>query len=656
MLDSIYTGVTGVSSHQTRMNVISNNIANVNTTAYKGERANFTDIMSKTIHGGGPEGAETSATNPSQVGRGVGVSSVDTIQSQGTLQSTGIETDLAIDGDGYFVVSDGEQQLYTRDGTFAFDTQGRLYDPGTGLLVQGNIVGADGKYSAELSDVAIPLDRESPAVATTTIRLSGNLDASGSGREDSDWSASTSFGTPAQLSTSANPVFPLDLSTSGGGLTVSVSENGQITETVLEVPSKPYKDMSELIGELNGQISINGGLKNRVQFKSNDLGQLVLRTVSGGPDVSLSIDNADPAVNVVSTIGFVAADVQNGDVVSETILLNDMANISQNLTDGDVLRFSGMKPNGERFSGNFTFVQGETETLGDFLNSIANVYGGVSAEIDPQSGKLVLTESSSSDQVSGVDLNVSLLDSDNNSGLVGDESPFDFSTNTQIYDEKGESHSLTLTFTKSSVDNHWNWVAMVDGVAPEAGNNGDVVFNQDGTLANFETTDGFPITFKPDEGTPEIKVEIGANSTGRLGGLTQFVASSTASVRDQDGRASGTLQSVDILADGNIVGLFSNGQSEDLARVALASFGNENGLLRQGDNMFEETEASGEATIGVAGTTVQGSINSGQVEMSNVDLANEFTNMIVTQRGFQASARSITTADELLTEVVNLKR
>lgn len=656
MLDSIYTGVTGVSSHQTRMDVISNNIANVNTTAYKGERANFTDIMSRTIHGGGPEGAEISATNPSQVGRGVGVSSVDTIQGQGTLQSTGIETDLAIDGDGYFVVSDGDQQLYTRDGTFAFDTQGRLYDPGTGLLVQGNIVGADGAFNAELSDIAIPLDRESAAVATTTIRLSGNLDASGSGKEDSNWSASTSFGIPAQLSTSANPVFPLDLSTSGGGIKISISENGQITETVLEVPSKPYTDMPELIGELNGQISINGGLKNRVQFKSNDLGQLVLRTVSGGPDVSLSIDNADPAINVVSTMGFVAADVQNGGVVSETILLNDLANISQELTDGDILRFSGMKPNGERFSGNFTFVQGETETVGDFLNSISNVYGGVDTEIDTQTGNLVLKETSTGDQVAGIDLQVALLDSDNNSGLVGDDSPFEFSTNTQVFDEKGEPHSLTLTFTKSSIDNNWNWVAVVNNVAPQAGNNGTVAFNQDGTLANFETTDGFPITFKPNEGTSELKLEIGANSTGRLGGLTQFVASSTASVREQDGRASGTLQSVDILTDGNIVGLFSNGQSEDLARVALASFGNENGLLRQGDNMFGETEASGEATIGVAGTTVQGSINSGQVEMSNVDLANEFTNMIVTQRGFQASARSITTADELLTEVVNLKR
>jgi len=656
MLDSIYTGVTGVSSHQTRMAVISNNIANVNTTAYKGERANFTDIMSKTIHGGSPEGAEISATNPNQVGRGVGISSVDTIQGQGTLQSTGIETDLAIDGDGYFVVSDGDQKLYTRDGTFAFDTQGRLYDPGTGLLVQGNMAGADGAFNAELSDIAIPLDRESPAVATTTIRLSGNLDASGSGKEDSNWSATTSFGIPAQLSTSANPVFPLDLSASGGGIKISISDNGQITQTVLEVPSKPYTDMPELIGELNGQISINGGLKNRVQFKSNDLGQLVLRTVSGGPDVSLSIDNADPAINIVSAMGFVAADVQNGGAVSETTLLNDLANISQELTDGDVLRFSGMKPNGERFSGNFTFVQGETETVGDFLNSISNVYGGVDTEIDTQSGNLVLKETSTGDQVAGIDLQVALLDSDNNSGLFGDESPFEFSTNTQVFDEKGEPHSLTLTFTKSSIDNNWNWVAMVNSVAPQAGNNGTVTFNQDGTLANFETTDGFPITFKPDEGTSELKLEIGANSTGRLGGLTQFVASSTASVREQDGRASGTLQSVDILTDGNIVGLFSNGQSEDLARVALASFGNENGLLRQGDNMFGETEASGEATIGVAGTTVQGSINSGQVEMSNVDLANEFTNMIVTQRGFQASARSITTADELLTEVVNLKR
>ena len=118
----------------------------------------------------------------------------------------------------------------------------------------------------------------------------------------------------------------------------------------------------------------------------------------------------------------------------------------------------------------------------------------------------------------------------------------------------------------------------------------------------------------------------------------------------------GSLVSVGFEPNGNITGLFSNGTSESLGRVGLASFGNRDGLKSQADNLFIQTEASGEAVIGAAETTVQGSIRAGTVEMSNVDLAQEFTNMIVTQRGFQANARSITTSDELLTEVVNLKR
>ena len=153
-----------------------------------------------------------------------------------------------------------------------------------------------------------------------------------------------------------------------------------------------------------------------------------------------------------------------------------------------------------------------------------------------------------------------------------------------------------------------------------------------------------------------MTVEIGADSTERLGGLTQFVSPSSVSVREQDGRSAGRLASVSFESNGNITGLFSNGTAENLGRVSLASFGNVDGLKRQGDNLFMQTESSGQVQIGTAESTVQGSIRSGSVEMSNVDLAQEFTNMIVTQRGFQANARSITTSDELLTEVVNLKR
>ena len=193
-------------------------------------------------------------------------------------------------------------------------------------------------------------------------------------------------------------------------------------------------------------------------------------------------------------------------------------------------------------------------------------------------------------------------------------------------------------------------------MTPDAGNNGKAIFNEDGTLRSFDAADKSSISFTPVSGTPPLSIEILAAGSERLGGLTQFVAPSSASVREQDGRTAGILTTANIEGSGNIVGLFSNGVSEVLGRVSLASFSNPAGLKRQGDNLFTVTESSGQAVMGTAESTIQSTIRSGAIELSNVDLAQEFTNMIVTQRGFQASARSITTADELLSELVNLKR
>ncbi|MFT5087884.1 MAG: flagellar hook protein FlgE [Candidatus Latescibacterota bacterium] len=657
MLDSIYIGITGVSSHQTRMNVISNNIANVNTTGYKGERVTFSDVMSKTLSEGGPQRAQISATNPSQTGLGVEVGSIDTIQTQGTLQTTGIETDLAIAGDGFFIVSDGNQRLFSRDGTFSFDTNGRLYDPGSGLSVQGNLANVDGTFKSEVEDLVVPLDRESEAVATTDIRISGNLDASGSGTGAPVWTGKTLFGLPANVTSNPNPGFPLDLTALGdAGLKVSINSGGEITESTLNVPAKSYANRVELIAELNSQISVNGALKNQVLFKTNDLGELILRTAEGGEQISIQVDNADPNVNVATSLGFTVATAQQGAKAFSTDPLNSLANIGADLTDGDIIRFTGVKPSGERFDGRFTFARDSSDTIDDLLTAVSNIYGGVKAGLDTETGQFILTDAVTEDRIVGFEVNFSLLDSGVGSGLFGDTPPFEYSTNTQVFDQKGNAHSLTLLMTKGVVDNEWNWVATVDGLTPQAGNNGKVVFNEDGTLRSFDSADKSPIIFQPGEGTPEMSVDIGADSTEKLGGLTQFVAPSSVSVREQDGRASGSLVSVNFQPNGNIVGLFSNGTSENMGRVSLASFGNEDGLTRQGSNMFMQTEASGQAVIGQAESTVQGSIRSGQIEMSNVDLAAEFTNMIVTQRGFQANARSITTSDELLSEVVNLKR
>lgn len=657
MLDSIFIGITGVNSHQTRMNVISNNVANVNTTAYKGSRANFADVMSKLLLEGGPARSQIAATNPQQSGMGVEVSSIDTIHRQGTLQTTGIDTDLAIEGEGFFIVSNGSEDLYTRDGTFAFDTNGKIYDPGTGFAVQGNLANADGTFRSEVGDLTIPLDRESEATATTTIRISGNLDASGSGVGAPTWSDSTLFGQPARVVSNPNPGFPLDLTAfDNAGLKVSIDQGGALTESTLNIPTKTYADRVELIGELNSQISVNGSLKNKILFKTNALGELVLRTVDGGEQISIKIDNADPALNIAAELGFAADAQQIGTRAANTDLINDLANVGSDLTDGDIIRFAGAKPNGERFDGRFTFVTDTSDTVQALFTVVENTYGGVQAGLDPDTGQLILTDAVSGDRVVGFDINFSLLDTGIGSGIFGNEPPFEFSTNTQIYDEKGSAHSLTMGFTKSVVDNEWNWIATIDGLTPDSGNNGTIVFNEDGTLRTFESSDKAPITFTPGDGTPELTVEIGADSTERLGGLTQFVAPSSVSVREQDGRSAGSLVSVSFEPNGNITGLFSNGTAENLGRVSLASFGNVDGLKRQGDNLFMQTESSGQALVGTAESTVQGSIRSGAIEMSNVDLAQEFTNMIVTQRGFQANARSITTSDELLTEVVNLKR
>ena len=672
MLDSIFTGITGVRAHQAKINVIGNNVANINTTAFKAGRVNFADVMSRTLSEGGPGQGQVAATNPIQSGLGVKVSSIDSIVTQGTLQSTGVETDLAIEGDGMFIMGTGPDRFYTRDGTFGFDATGRLYDPGTGLVVQGNVANEDGTFKSELEDLIIPLDRESEAKATSKVNLSGNLDASAEGSGSKVWNANTVFGKPARLTTTTNPSFPLDLSIhTSGGLKITVNDSGRISESTINIPTKVYADQLELVAEMNALINANGSLKNKVLFQANNLGQLVLRTVTGGSNVTVQVDNATTD-NVAGSLGFTTNTAATGDDVSVGDQLNDLANVAKDLSppvtsgnnviSGDVIRFSGIKPNGERFDGTFNYTDGPPpSTLADLFTAVGNVYGGVDVGLDPGgSGQIIITEKASQTRVTGFDVSFSLLDNGltdaTTSGIFGDDPPFEFSTNTQVFDETGESHSLTVTFTRSVVNNEWSWVASVDGLTPASGNNGRAVFNNDGTLRTFVSSDGQPLGFSPSNGAPPLAIEIVADRTDRLGGITQFVAPSSASVREQDGRSVGSLLSVNIQSNGNITGLFSNGTAEELGRVILATFGNPAGLRREGENLFTETESSGQAVTGAAESTVQGSVHSGAIELSNVDLAEQFTNMILAQRGFQASARTITTSDELLSELVNLKR
>ncbi|WP_026532249.1 flagellar hook protein FlgE [Arthrobacter sp. H41] len=390
MLRSLYSGISGLRSHQTMLDVTGNNIANVNTTGFKASATQFQDTLSQLTQGAGAPQEALGGTNPAQVGLGVQVAGIITNFAQGSSQATGRSTDMMISGDGFFITQLGNETLYTRAGAFSPDAEGRLVTP-DGSRVQGwPAVNGQVQEGGGLQDLQLPRGAVSPAEATTTARVTGNLPA-------------------------------------------------------------------------------------------------------------------DAAAGAV---------------------------IAQDRT---------------------------------------------------------------------------------------------------VYAADGTARTLTLTFTRTGAG--WD-VAGTDGAG------------QTGTSS---------LTFANGQAQPGAAITVGGVAVA-LDTVTGYAAVSSVSVSESNGRAAGTLESFTVGANGTLIGSFSNGNRQPLGRVALAGFVNPAGLEKAGGSSYRATANSGAADVGAAGTNGLGSLDAGTLEMSNVDLSQEFTNLIVAQRGFQANARIITTSDEVLQELSNLKR
>jgi flagellar hook protein FlgE len=227
-----------------------------------------------------------------------------------------------------------------------------------------------------------------------------------------------------------------------------------------------------------------------------------------------------------------------------------------------------------------------------------------------------------------------------------------------IFDTLGTAHQVTMKFTKIG-DNEWTWTASVPGTSTDNGqevkSSGTITFNADGTLSPENIAPTNPqLTFVPNGGANPSVIDLDFGNG--FGGVTQTSASSVVSALSQNGSASATLSNLNIDQYGNIVGIFTNGSSKNLAQLMVSTFANLNGLISNGDNMYTAYANSGEPRIGGLGEETGTTVQSGALEQSNVDLSEEFTRMIVSQRGFQANARVITTADNLLQEITNLVR
>ncbi len=463
MMRSLYSGVSGLKNHQVRMDVIGNNVSNVNTHGFKAERVTFMDMISQEQKGASEPRENIGGINPQQVGLGVMMASIDKIMTQGSLQNTGKNTDVAISGDGFFVIRDGDKKFYTRAGQFNLDKEGYYVHPGTGLRVQGwnSRQDSDGNAfvnsAGQLEDIQIPLYSKKPAKATTEVVYQSNLNQS-------------------------VEAVPPD------------ATDKQIQDFLLGDPSKRRGHVSTI------NVFDDQGNKRELRLEFYKIGE-------------------------------------------------NRWKVRTNLDDSESLSANVKGPGGQDTA-------------------------------------------------------------------LGGNSEFEIG-----FSPDGRIQSVS------------------DGV--DTVNQGKLEVNLTYRIAGNPA----PQTFRLNMG-----------EAGGMKGVTQFASSFTTRAKEQDGYPMGYMESFSIDSSGTITGTYSNGVKEPLARIALAVFTNAGGLQKEGETKYSESINSGTANIGEASLGGRGKINAGLLEMSNVDLSDQFTDMIVTQRGFQANSRTITTSDQMIQEVLSLKR
>ena len=463
MMRSLYSGVSGLQNHQTRMDVIGNNISNVNTYGFKKGRVDFQDMISQQLSGAARPGEEVGGVNPKEVGLGMTVASIDTIFTQGNLQSTGVSTDLAIQGNGFFVLKNGEETLYSRAGVFGVDANGTLVNPANGLRVQGWMAQeVNGEQivqtSASTTDLVIPVGQKDPPKATETVRYLCNLD-----------------------------------------------------KNLPEIPENPTE--ADIIkGTWQTEIDIYDSYGNTHQLHMD------FQKVPGNPNQWTVAITVDPAAEVATET---RAGIGTTDGMNNVYTLN---------------------------FDNLGTLQSVTDSAGNTSNPTGNI----------------------------------ILQASYN---VPDSNP----------DANGNPYRQTINLDL-------------------------------GTIGSVENT------------------------------ITQSASKSTTKAYFQDGYTLGYLDNFSIDQAGIITGVYSTGSTRTIGQIAMASFTNQGGLEKKGDNTYAESINSGMANIGEARTAGKGSFLAGTLEMSNVDLTEQLTDMIVTQRGFESNAKTIQTGDSMLETVINLKR
>jgi flagellar hook protein FlgE len=702
MIRSLYDGISGLRSHQVAMDVTGNNIANVNTVGFKAGRVTFKESMAQLLKGPSRPPGEAGGTNPMQVGLGSSVGSIDTILTQGNLQSTGQITDLALEGQAYFAYSSGSGVFYSRNGGLQFDSTGRLVSPTNGFTLQGMMAAPDGSYpiGSRIGDIRIPFGEKAPANATTEVTYGCNLDSDSAGlgtvaNTERFLAAAAGADTLTSMYDSTGDslgIMPGDVLTIRGydpagtesmQTLVVGAANNSLTDlrNAIETVVRSIDAANTVAINADGSITVNtsaGTAVNNLQVTSSRPGSnsYVANAFSWGPSIPTSAATG------------VASDTMRSPATATDALVDifDAAGNTLGLEAGDIISINGAV--GGRTIQTVQVPYTATTTLQDVLDGIQQAFNLPQYDGTPQNNLSVSvnTADTADDRIPDGAIairgqreeafalqNISISANNSNQNAIA---PTRFnanlgtteiqaardttmhSTSIVVYDESGAAHTMTTTFIHSGIPNEWLWqITMEGGESIVGGNTGRITFGQDGSPSSFTFDDGSTtFNFDPMNGSNEVAVNLNVGSPGSFSGITQFRSDTTTAARSQDGYPMGKLQEVSIDEFGEIKGLYTNGVSKDIAKIYLAEFNNPAGLLKRSDSMFAMSNNSGEAVLLQPGVGTTTKIKPGALEMSNVELATEFTNMITTQRGYQANARVITMSDTLLQELVQLIR
>ncbi len=686
MMRSLFSGVAGLTTHQTRMDVIGNNIANVNTTAYKAQNMVFSDLLYQTTQAASGANATTGrgGINPRQIGLGAKTGAISTaITKQGSAQSTNNPWDVMIEGDSFFVVSDGSQNFFTRDGSFTVDAAGNLVMANLGYTVMGwQVDPATGDIRQDVVSalrVMHPDNLHSDPEATTQGYISGIMDKKDTNLNSPDGLTRTMTFFDAQgykytavfsfFTTSSEDEFRVDL-------TDILDSDG--------VSLKKSYNLSDIkqIASFGGQINPNPETKlysipDNVTYSAAD------NTYS----VKLALDQ------ILTGYSDNALVVAAGNSMKVTKIGTNAAG-----ADGTVPDIASVaKDTAVTVAGKVTLQQSQLESSPYNLIFGKDTAGNPAYYMkDPDSNQSVLVtdweDTLDKMGMKGITL-VTNPPTVNSDGSIEFDLSADFVTNQDSSyvagnfgvvlsadpDDNQQGEILKQVFGIESGDGKTYGISYIgpDGSAQitmtENTTGYKIVFDHDTGHFSYVGSEGSntaQLTFNPSASTLDGRtidlgqfsnIDIDFSSITNFGNGGQCTLEMLNGSKEQSsigaGRKEGELIGIEIGQDGKITASYDNGLTKLLGQIAVAEFANPSGLAKAGNNLYSATQNSGEFNgIGVDITANQGQMTSGYLEMSNVDLSSEFTTMITTQRGFQANSRIITVSDTLLEELVNLKR